>query len=29
VEVRAFQKLQRAVKNRVAAIETWSPVPVH
>jgi RNA polymerase sigma factor (sigma-70 family) len=29
IEVRAFQKVQRAVKNRVAAIETWSPVPVH
>src|ERR1700694_1213068 len=25
IEVRAFQKVQRAVKNRVAAIETWSP----
>jgi RNA polymerase sigma-32 factor len=29
IEVRAFEKVQRAVKNRVAAIETWSPVPVH
>jgi RNA polymerase sigma-32 factor len=29
IEVRAFQKVQRAVKNRVAAIETWSPVSVH
>jgi len=29
IEVRAFQKVQRAVRNRVAAIETWSPVPVH
>jgi RNA polymerase sigma-32 factor len=28
IEVRAFQKVQRAVRNRVAAIETWSPVPV-
>ena len=29
IEVRAFEKVQRAVKNRVAAIETWSPVSVH
>src|SRR6478672_9577489 len=29
IEVRAFQKVQRAVKNRVAAIETWSPLRVH
>jgi RNA polymerase sigma-32 factor len=29
IEVRAFEKVQRAVKNRVAAIETWAPVPVH
>jgi len=29
IEVRAFEKVQRAVKNRVAAIETWAPVSVH
>jgi hypothetical protein len=29
IEVRAFQKVQRAVKNRVAAIETWAPLPVN
>ena len=29
IEVRAFEKVQRAVKNRVAAIETWAPLPVH
>jgi RNA polymerase sigma-32 factor len=29
IEVRAFEKVQRAVKNRVAAIETWAPLLVH
>ena len=29
IEVRAFEKVQRAVKNRVAAIETWAPLPMH
>jgi RNA polymerase sigma-32 factor len=29
IEVRAFEKVQRAVKNRVAVIETWAPLPVH
>jgi RNA polymerase sigma-32 factor len=29
IEVRAFEKVQRAVKNRVATIETWAPLPVH
>ena len=29
IEVRAFEKVQRAVKNRVAAIETWAPLRVH
>jgi RNA polymerase sigma-32 factor len=29
IEVRAFEKVQRAVKNRVAAIETWTPLSVH
>jgi RNA polymerase sigma-32 factor len=29
IEVRAFEKVQRAVKNRVAAIETSAPLPVH
>jgi RNA polymerase sigma-32 factor len=29
IEVRAFEKVQRAVKNRVAAIEPWAPLPVH
>jgi RNA polymerase sigma-32 factor len=27
IEVRAFEKVQRAVKNRVAAMETWAPLP--
>jgi RNA polymerase sigma-32 factor len=29
IEVRAFEKVQKAVKNRVAAIETAVPLPVH
>ena len=29
IEVRAFEKMQKAVKNRVAAIETWAPLRVH
>jgi RNA polymerase sigma-32 factor len=29
IEVRAFEKVQKAVKNRVAAIETLAPPPVH
>jgi RNA polymerase sigma-32 factor len=29
VEVRAFEKVQKAVKNRVAAMETSAPLPVH
>ena len=29
IEVRAFEKVQKAVKYRVAAIETWAPLPVH
>ena len=28
IEVRAFEKMQKAVKNRVAAIETSAPLPV-
>jgi hypothetical protein len=27
--VRAFEKVQKAVKYRVAAIETWAPLSVH
>src|SRR5271166_324015 len=29
IEVRAFEKVQKAVKNRVAVIETLAPLPVH
>ena len=29
IEVRAFEKVQKAVKNRVAAMETPAPLPVH
>jgi RNA polymerase sigma-32 factor len=29
IEVRAFERVQKAVKNRVAAIETSAPLPVH
>ena len=29
IEVRAFEKVQNAVKNRVAAIETLALLPVH
>ena len=29
IEVRAFEKVQKAAKNRVAAIETPAPLPVH
>jgi RNA polymerase sigma-32 factor len=29
IEVRAFEKMQKAVKNRVAAIEISAPLPVH
>jgi len=29
LEVRAFEKVQKAVKKRVAAIETLAPLPVH
>jgi RNA polymerase sigma-32 factor len=29
IEVRAFEKMQKAVKNRVAAMETWAPLSVH
>jgi RNA polymerase sigma-32 factor len=29
IEVRAFEKMQKAVKYRVAAIETWAPLRVH
>ena len=29
IEVRAFEKVQKAVKNRVAAIETWAPLRMH
>ena len=29
IEARAFEKVQKAVKNRVAAIETSSPLLVH
>jgi RNA polymerase sigma-32 factor len=29
IEVRAFEKVQKAVKNRVAAIETSAPLPGH
>jgi RNA polymerase sigma-32 factor len=29
IEVRAFEKVQKAVKNRVAAIETPVPLPMH
>ena len=29
IEVRAFEKVQKAVKNRVAAIETWAALTVH
>jgi RNA polymerase sigma-32 factor len=29
IEVRAFEKVQKAVKNRVAAIETSPLLPVH
>ena len=29
IEVRAFEKVQKALKNRVAAIETWAPLRVH
>ena len=29
IEVRAFEKVQKALKNRVGAIETWAPLRVH
>ena len=29
IEVRAFEKVQKAVKKRVAAIETWAFLPMH
>src|SRR6266478_7987889 len=29
IEVRAFEKVQKAVKNRVAAMETPAPLPLH
>src|SRR5512132_3278747 len=29
IEVRAFEKVQRAVKNRIAAMEAPTPLPVH
>ena len=29
IEVRAFEKVQKAVKNRVAAMESPAPLPVH
>ena len=29
IEVRAFEKVQNAVKNRVAAVETSAPLPMH
>ena len=29
IEVSAFEKVQKAVKNRVAAMETPAPLPVH
>src|ERR1700731_2718867 len=29
IEVRAFEKVQKAVKTRIAAIETWAPLRVH
>ena len=29
IEVRAFEKVQKAAKNRVAAIETPAPLPAH
>jgi RNA polymerase sigma-32 factor len=29
IEVRAFEKMQKAVKNRVAAMESPAPLPVH
>jgi RNA polymerase sigma-32 factor len=29
IEARAFEKVQKAVKNRVAAIETPLPLPMH
>jgi RNA polymerase sigma-32 factor len=29
IEVRAFEKVQKALKNRVAAIETWAALRVH
>src|ERR1700720_4257688 len=29
IEVRAFEKMQKAVKYRVAAIEAWAPLRVH
>jgi RNA polymerase sigma-32 factor len=29
IEVRAFEKVQKAVKNRVAAMETSAPLAVH
>ena len=29
IEVRAFEKVQKAVKNRVAAMEGPAPLPVH
>jgi RNA polymerase sigma-32 factor len=29
IEVSAFEKVQKAVKNRVAAMESPAPLPVH
>jgi RNA polymerase sigma-32 factor len=29
IEMRAFEKVQKAVKNRVAATETPAPLPLH
>jgi RNA polymerase sigma-32 factor len=29
IEVRAFEKVQKAVKNRIAAMESPAPLPVH
>jgi hypothetical protein len=29
IEVRALEKVQRAVKNRVAMMETPAPLPAH
>ena len=29
IEVRAFEKVQKAVKKRVATIETWAFLPMH